>query len=338
LALAAAAPAVSALTEAELTGYRLWLHSLEQTAAARAAAGTREAINLFPFDRPARVPGLRTRTALAGAAAELERARAARNLAPERSAFTALARARTSLELCRFDTAIAWYQTAAELDTAGNLSDEITRETLAAALAARDTATVARIVAGTAAAPALAGRADEVVLAYRCLLARGDTVLVDRLIARVEAEDGFDDGRARYWHALALAWRGRHAASLETLGALVADGGLSHGLSEAERAWVLTAVPDLMLLGDDEEGALVLYRMLAGSSLSGARVWAAYRQAGLDLAAGRYAEAATAYAQACADPEAGAWRERACELEAIAARLAKIREKGEAYGVAFDEP
>lgn len=319
-------------------GYRIWLHSLERTVAGREAAGRPESPILFPFDTPswqgsAGVPAFR-HLAISKAVAELEEIWQDRAAGQGPPALVALANARNYLHLSEYDSALVWYAAAAAKDTAGRFAEDIARETLAAAVAAGDSLAAARAVTNTLGLGGLDGRDGEVVLAYRWLLVNRDARAVDHLIAKVAAGDSALDGRVRYWHAYALAWRGRHGESLAHLERLVGDGGLSHGLDEDERAWVLTAIPDLMHLEGDEDGARWLYRLLAGSSLPRLQLWAVYQIAGLDLAAARYAEAAAAYESLCAGPRLGTWQDQACALKDVARQLERIRAEGESYGTA----
>ncbi|MBE0565567.1 MAG: hypothetical protein IH621_06420 [Krumholzibacteria bacterium] len=319
-------------------GYRIWLHALERTIAGRTASGQEERPVLYPFDSPAwqagsGAPAYR-HLAISKAVRELEEVWQDRGRGEGPPALVALANARNYLHLSEYDSALVWYAAAAAKDTAGRFSEDIARETLAAAAAAGDSLAVVRAVTNTLGLSSLEGRDGEVVLAYRWLLTSRDARAVDHLIARVAVADTTLDGRVRYWHAYALAWRGRHAESLAHLVRLVGDGGLSHGLSENERSWVLTAIPDLMYLDGDEDGARWLYRLLAGSSLPRLQLWGVYQIAGLDLASAHYGAAAAAYESICAGPRLGSWQDQACALKDVARELERIRAEGESYGTA----
>ncbi|HPF71151.1 MAG TPA: hypothetical protein PLQ13_10815, partial [Candidatus Krumholzibacteria bacterium] len=191
-----------------------------------------------------------------------------------------------------------------------------------------------RALTNTLGLSSLADRDGEIVLAYRWLLTARDARSIDHLITKVAAGDSLLDGRVRYWHAYALAWRGRYEEALQHLQILVGDGGLSHGLGEAQRAWVLSAIPDLMYLTGDEPGAAWHYRLLAASNLPALQMWGVYQTAGLDLAAGRYTESAAGYECVCGGPRIGTWQDQACALGVTARRLEKVKQEGERYGTA----
>lgn len=339
LGLGPAPAAVAGLDQAGTDGYRLWLHSLERTVAGRQAAEEPERNLLFPFDTPAwqtdtgSAPAFR-HLAISKAVAELEKVWQDREGAGGPPPLVALANARNYMHLSEYDSALVWFGVAASRDTSGQLREEISRETLAAATAARDSMATVRALTNTLGLSSLEDRDGEIVLAYRWLLTTRDARSVDHLIEKVAVRDSVLDGRVRYWHAYALAWRGRHAAALDQLTRLVGDGGLSHGLSEGERSWVLCAIPDLMYLTDDVPGADWLYRLLAASTLPRLQMWGVYQSAGLDMAEARYAEAAAGYKSVCEGPRYGTWQDQACTLGDIAARLEGIRAEGEKYGTA----
>lgn len=319
-------------------GYLLWLHSLERTTAGREAAGEPERNLLFPFDTPAwqsevGKPAFR-HLAISKAVTELEQVWQDRQAGQGPPALVALANARNYLHLSEYDSALVWYAAAAAKDTADQFADAIARESLAAATAAGDSLATVRALTNTLGLSSLDDRDGEIVLAYRWLLTMRDARSVDHLIAKVAAAAGPLDGRVRYWHAYALAWRGRHTESLAHLQTLVGDGGLSHGLSEGERAWVLTAIPDQMYLSGDDTSARWLYRLLQGSALPALQLWGTYQVAGLDLASARYTEAAAGYESVCTATRLGSWQDQACALREIARELERIRGEGEQYGTA----
>jgi hypothetical protein len=327
------------LDQSGTDGYRLWLHSLERTVAGRQAAEEPERNLLFPFDTPAwqtdagSAPAFR-HLAISKAVAELEKVWQDRDGAGGPPPLVALANARNYMHLSEYDSALVWFAVAARRDTSGQLREEISRETLAAATAARDSLATVRALTNTLGLSSLEDRDGEIVLAYRWLLTTRDARSVDHLIEKVAGRDSVLSGRVRYWHAYALAWRGRHASALDQLTRLVGDGGLSHDLSETERTWVLCAIPDLMYLTDDAQGADWLYRLLAASTLPRLQMWGIYQSAGLDMADARYAEAAVGYKSVCEGPRFGAWQDQACTLGEIAERLEGIRAEGEKYGTA----
>ncbi len=319
-------------------GYRLWLHSLERTVAGREAAGENEHGRLFPFDAPAWQTGTAgpafRHLAIAKAVSELEEVWQDRDGLTGPPPLVALANARNYMHLSEYDSALVWYGVAAARDTAARFRDDIARESLAAAAAADDSLALARNLTNTLGLSSLVGRDGEVALAYRCLLTARDARAIDHLNEKVAAEGSRLEARVHYWQAYALAWRGRHDESLAVLTDLVRGGGLSHGLDEAQRTWVLTAIPDLMYLAGDTDGARWLYRLLAASDLPALQMWGVYQTAGLDLADARYAEALAGYESVCSGPRQGTWQDQACTLKDVAARLQELRKEGESYGTA----
>lgn len=323
------------LDSAERTGYLQWLHSLERTVAAREAGGAVEQRRLFPFDQPywnADDPQPYRHLAISKAVLELEDMWSEREHHP--SPLAALANARNYVHLSEYDSALVWYEITSRADTEGHLRDDVTRESLAAALAAGDSLAAVRGLTNTLGAPAIARRADEVVTAYRWLLTNRDARSLDHLIRKVAAEDSLLTPRLRFWHARALSWRERPDLCLEQLRILVAGGALSHGLDESERTWVVTKLPDLYLVQGDLTAASELYGILAGSSLENIALWGTYQVAGTSLMNADYAAAAAGYRRVCEAERLGAWQDQACANAVLAEKLERLREEGEPYGAA----
>jgi hypothetical protein len=325
------------LNRAERDGYLEWLHSLEQTVAGRQLAQQPEARLLFPLDTPswqrAEPVTPYRHLAIGKAVAELEEFWAEHGSGP--APLVALANARNYMNLSEYDSALVWYEITARADTAGRFTREVAREALAAAVAVGDSLDAVRRVTDTLGAADLAARADEAALAYRWLLVNRDTRAIDLMIGKVAGLDSLTPPRLRYWHARALAWRERRAESLTELRMLVSEAqGMSLGLGEQERAWVLAAMPDLMYLLGDADGARELYRRLAVSTLGRVALWGRYQVAGLDLAAARYREARDGFDAVCSGRRYGIWQDQACALRDLADELERIRTEGEPYGTA----
>jgi len=209
------------------------------------------------------------------------------------------------------------YLEAARLDTALAAGGGLAEAALAAAVAADDSARVVARLLNTIGASDLAGREGEVVLAYRWLLGREDTLHLDLLNRKVEGQGAAASPELRYWRAFALSAGRDWPAALAALAALVGDPAAAPALGRAERLWVATAIPDLLVLTGATSAAAEGYRMLAASEAPGARSWALYQMANLDFLAGRYAGANAGYRAVCALPAAPAWQPRACALAAL---------------------
>ena len=337
LLLALAATGTGALENSERDGYLVWLHSLEQTVAARDASGVEERLLLFPFDRPAWGEGDDTtpyrHLAIGKAVTELEELWSDRehDLPP----LLALANARNYMNLSEYDSALVWYEITARADTDGRFAREVARESLAAAMVAGDSLGTARRITNTLGVTDIDRRTGEAALAYRWLLVNRDARAIDLMIEKVAAADSLLTPPLRFWHARALAWRERHGESLAQLMTLVAGGnGLSYGLDESERGWVLVAIPDLLYLQGESTQARELYRHLASSSLEKLAMWGRYQVAGIDLANARYRAAVTGFTAVCEGTRFGSWQDMACDLRELAREMERIRAEGEPYGTA----
>ncbi len=320
---------------AERIGYLEWLHSLEQTVAGREDAGQEEQLVLFPFDRPRWTQDENQpyrHLAISKAVIELEEVWTDRENGP--SALVALANARNYVHLSEYDSALVWYELTNRMDKRGQFEETVAREALAAALAAGDSLSAARSLTNTLGTQNLEDRADEVVVAYRWLLTNRDARSVDHLNAKIATKDSLLTPRLRFWYARGLAWRGEHDACLVQIYRLVRDGGLSHGLSEDERTWVIAILPDLHLLSGDLNTARKIYRVLAGSSLEELSMWGTNQLAGTSYMQADYAGAVEGYQQVCDGKRFGAWQDRACAQLAMAKNLKRIRAEGEPYGTA----
>ncbi|MCB1183251.1 hypothetical protein KDM41_07445 [bacterium] len=344
-ALGASAAAVAQpepLSGAERDGFLQWLHSLETAVAAREEAELPEAAPLYPFDTPAwdlSDPRPYRHLSISKAVTELEAEVNARGGAGRvggnlSSTLMALANARNYVNLSEYDSALVWYRVAAEIDSTGSFRHEIAREGLACAASANDSLAMAALMTNTLGTDDLTGRQDELVLAYRWLLTARDTDSVEHLVDKIEAHREVVTPRLRFWHAYALGWLGRPSASLAELRVLVRDGGLSHGLSEHQRGWVLSALADDYFLLGDSDTARGLYRALADCAVGRLRMWGKNQLAGLDFIEHRYLSAGAGFEEVCEGTRFGAWQDQACAMVEIAREMERIKGEGEPYGVA----
>jgi hypothetical protein len=325
------------LSEAEILGFEQWLHSLEKSITGRAKVDQPENNPLFPFgiprtevttDTPFRK--LTISRALGDLEADLVRAGTWR----KRGAFGAMAMARNYRNLTEYENALLWYQRAAELDTGGAYASDISSETLATAIALDDSLRIAHNLINTLGASDPKQREDEIVLTFRRLLGERDDRNLALLVQKVMRLDHSMSSRVRYWQAFAQAHLAQHTAAREELSKLVSGGGLSHGLSEQQRAWVLVALPDLLVQENRHTDAEHLYRLLAESDLEPLRSWGFFQLGNLNLLAGHFLKAHTTFTRLCESQTTSTWRQEACDLASLAEQLSQIKLEAEPYGAA----
>ena len=326
------------LTDAERDGYLVWLHSLETTMAARDANDQPEVRVLFPSGVVA-TTGQDSLAAsdLRQVALALDELEAKPRLLQEpsrRTTLHALNRARNYAHLAQYDSALIWYEAAAARDSLGEYTAAVGLETLVAAVADGDSVRVVHQLLSTFGSCDLAGRRAELELTYRFLVARADTTNLELVVRGMAARPELLHGRLAYWQAFSLSWLGRWDASLEQLRGLLVGGGLSQGLAEDQRTWVLVAVPDLLLLTGHTDMAAPLYRALAASSIETAAGWATCQTAALDFLAGQFLTAGTAFERICKGSGDSTWRAYACSMAELSDEMERLRFEGEPHGVA----
>ncbi len=325
------------LTVAEADGYLQWLHSLEKAVSARLDTDLDEANLLFPFDTPAwdlDDPRPYRHLSISKAITELEahwNNRANGNL---NSTLMALANARNYVNLSEYDSALVWYNVAAQLDSTGSFRTEIAREGLACATSANDSLATIQLLLNTLGASDLSGRKAELILAYRWLLTERDAESLTHLVQKVNSHPEAFAPRLRFWHAYALSWLGRGEESLVQLRHLIRTGGLSHGLTERQRAWVLKGMADTYFLLGENDVSRDLYRTLSSSRVQELKMWGKYQIAGLDFIESNYLRAGNGFQEVCEGKRYGSWQEQACAMMDIAMELERIKAEGEPYGVA----
>jgi hypothetical protein len=337
-ASAVAAPATAAnLTDAEINGYLIWLHALEETIAARLATGRPEPRGLFPYHHES-LAGTWQETLLdvAHALEELEARPRLLQEPPGRPPLPALNRARNLAHLAAHDSALVWYLAAARRDSTGEALGDIGEEIMAAAVAAGEAAVVRqrlqRILG--AGGPHDETQVREVELACRFQIARGDTAGLTDLVAQLARQPAWRQSSLGYWEAFSLSWLGRWSESLAVLRGLLTGDGRAFGLDESERAWVLMAVPDQLLLLGDHQIAHGLYRALGASTVPEASAWAACQAAALDLLAGDFLRAGAAFERLCRRSDNSHWRRYACDMARLSDELERLRSEGRPHGIA----
>ncbi len=327
----------SGLTATESDGYLQWLHSLETAVTARMATELPEASLLFPFDTPAwdlDDPRPYRHLSISKAVTELEAQWNNRGNGNLNSTLIALANARNYVNLSEYDSALVWYSLAAELDSNGSFRREIANEGLACAASANDSLAMAQLMTNTLGASELVGRENELILAYRWLLTERDADSLAHLVQKIESHPDVLASRLQFWHAYALSWLGRQDEALVQMRQLIRTGGLSHDLTEKQRAWVLVAIADTYFLMGEMPTAQDLYRTLSGSRVLELKLWGKYQLAGLAFIDNNYLRAGNGFEEVCAGTRFGTWQDQACAMADIARELERIKAEGEPYGVA----
>ncbi len=323
------------LSNSESDGYLQWMHSLEKAMQSRAESGLDEGNLLYPFDLPG-WQGEETRPyrhlSISKAVNELEKEWMLRGESKTNSPLVALANARNYVNLSEFDSALVWFDTAAELDNSQNFTREISRERLAAAAANRDSLAMLTCITNTVGSSTITGHESEYILGLRWLLIHQDSESVDLVLSKIKSEDNILTDRLRFWVAFSLAWRDNRAESLEHLRILIGSGGLSRDLTEKQRSWVLFAIPDFFFLDGENASATSLYNLLKNSALPELSTWGRYQIANMDFLAGRYLRASEGFKRVCDAKRLGTWQDQACEMTLIASEIERIKSEGEPYG------
>jgi tetratricopeptide (TPR) repeat protein len=321
------------LTSAELDGYRIWLHALESTMAARETADADRPGRVYPRHIDgSQLPAVESLVDVAHALEDLESKPRLLQEPANPSALHALNRARNYSHLAEYDSAMAWYENAAVRDTEGDFRAELDFEIMVTAVALRSARKVQDLSRALLAQSDLEDRQQELELAFRFMLATSDTTHLSELVDNLAMRQQTLSGRTRFWQAFSLNWLGRWDESFAILRQLLLHDGYSHGLEEAQRAWVLTAIADQIYLLGDRQAARPLYRALASSAIGEASVWAACQLAAFDLLDGRFLKAGTALEGLCRMKENVIWKQHACRLAALSDELERLRDKGRSHG------
>ena len=339
LGVAAAVPVAmtAELTDTQQQAYLIWLHSLEAELATREVAETPETRPLYPeaglLQQNASAQSL---LEVAAALNDLEGRPRLLQEPPGRSPLHALNRARSHANIAEHDSALVWYVEAVRRDSTGDRTGDVGPEIMAAAIAAGDAEHVRRRLGVALEADGPHGSAEqlEVELACRFLLARADTVALQALVFSLGKQPHLGEGRLAFWQAYVRSWLGHWPQSFAILTGLLGGDGRTHGLDTGQRAWVLTAMADQLLLLGDRTTAHGLYRALAASTIPEAAVWAACQVAALDFLEGRYLAAGNAFEQLCSRADNTTWRRYACDMARLSDEMERLRSEGAPYGTA----
>ncbi len=323
------------LNNSESDGYLQWMHSLEKVMQSRQESGLEEGNLLYPFDTPG-WKGEESRPyrhlSISKAVSELESQWLLRGESQTSSPLIALANARNYVNLSEFDSALVWFDKAAELDESKNFFREISRERLAAAVANRDSLAMLTCITNTVGNSQITGHEAEYILALRWLLIHKDSESVDLVLKKIEADGNVLSDRLRFWVAFSQAWRKNRAESLSHLRILIGSGGLSRDLTEKQRSWVLFTIPDLLFLDGNHDSALPLYKLLENSVVPELSTWGRYQIANLDFLSGRYLRASEGFKRVCEAKRIGSWQDQSCEMAKVAKEIERIKSEGEPYG------
>jgi hypothetical protein len=342
VAFAPATTLAGEMSDPERRGYEQWLHSLEQTVLAQQEAETLEMPPLYPSGtlyRQATEPSPHRYLAIGRALAKMEEAQRLPEAGRRVTTFHALGMARSYARLCEYDSALTWYERAAHHDTLEAYADVIARESLASAIGQADSLRIVQGLLNTVGTSELADHEEELVLAYRFLLSQDDESNLRLLAQKVARLDDNMNATLSYWHAFALTSLREWREALPNLLRLVAQGGLSCGLTVSQRTWVAKKIPDLLFLLDSADMAAPLYARLAASPWPPVRLWGEYQLANLAFLDRRYGQAWVAFKNQCEGQEDIAWREDACLMKELAAKLSGLPQEGGVDGAtALDNP
>jgi len=323
------------MTQVEQDGYLQWLHSLEQEVALRTEKGIDESFKLFPFATDKVTLGDTApyrHLTIAKALAVLEDQFQDPRQAADLSSLVALANARNYVNLTEYDSALIWFDVAALKDTIGDFRTELGLETMATAIAAGDSLRMAGEVGRLVAGGFRSVPEDEIILALRWCLVDGDKTQLASLADSLVATGRETAPAVRFWAARAFNRLDRPNPMYAQLTLLVQNGGLSLGLTENQRGWVLTTLADASYRLGLAPQARRLYSTLTESPLENLNLWATYQLAGMDLAQGDFLAAATGYGTVCRAKLKTSWHAQACAMAKVASEIESIRREGEPYG------
>ncbi|MCP4293672.1 MAG: hypothetical protein GY780_17735 [bacterium] len=323
------------LTNSESDGYLQWMHSLEKVMESRKEAGIEEGNLLYPFDRPG-WQGEETRPfrhlSISKAVLELEQEWLLRGSEKVNSPLIALANARNYVNLSEYDSALVWYEKAAELDKENNFMREISKERMASAAANRDSMGMLAAITNTIGTTKITGKENEYILALRWLLVQRDSETLDLVLQKIKQDQNNLTDRLRFWVAYSHSWRKRGDESMSHLRILLGSGGLSRDLTESQRSWVLFAIPDYFFLSGDHASSRSLYEVLTRSAIPELSTWGRYQIANLDFLNGLYLRASEGFKRVCEGDRIGSWQDQACEMAIVATEIERIKSEGEPYG------
>jgi hypothetical protein len=172
------------------------------------------------------------------------------------------------------------------------------------------------------------------VLELRRLARSGNKAHLEAAIDRAVRQNTDPAPQIQFWLACGLHRVGRPEAGLPRLADLLQDPRTPAGLDGGQFVWVMTSLADGQFLFGDRGLARDLYESMAASSVSHLHLWGNYQLAGSDFLDRDFAAADRRYELVCDQENTESWREHACEMAAIASRLAQPGTEGTDHGMA----
>lgn len=245
----------------------------------------------------------------------------------------AVALARNYRHLTEYDKALGLYRgTLAVMPDTGLAAEAFTTAVLHG-----DSLQVTRELLNIIGSSGLDVRAKEVELGYRTLLSRGADHDLDLLMQKVDGQDSPMPLRIRFWHAFAQHHLEHYAAALYHLRLLICSAPVLDELPAAAGAWVAGAIPDLLQRVGRVDAAAELYTLLAADGPDECRPWGRFQLGNIHFQRGDYVGAADCFEQIVAEADSNCgelWLQRVRALAATTAKLDRIRNEGESYGIA----
>lgn len=185
------------------------------------------------------------------------------------------------------------------------------------------------------AAPRPAGLNDKdmkTTLALRRMVLNGNHQELETLAEQVERRQDDLPLQMRFWLAFAQSDLHQNQACLANLRKIMrAENGWDN-LETGQQIWILTATADLLFLSGHRTEAAGCYDRLAASRVAQLNLWGQYQLAGMDFLERNFATAARRYRTVCDAERPGTWREHACGMADLAARLEPLGREGNAHG------
>lgn len=185
------------------------------------------------------------------------------------------------------------------------------------------------------AAPRPAGLNDQemtTTLALRRLVLDGNQQELSTLTEQVERRQDELPVQMRFWLAFAQSELNLNQACLANLREIMRAEIGWHDLETGQQIWILTATADLHFLLGYRTEAAACYDRLAVSPVTQLNLWGQYQLAGMDFLERNFAAAALRYRRVCDAEKSGTWREHACGMADLAARLEQLGRGGNEHG------
>ncbi|MEN8005382.1 MAG: hypothetical protein ABFS42_00065 [Candidatus Krumholzibacteriota bacterium] len=172
----------------------------------------------------------------------------------------------------------------------------------------------------------------ETVLSLRRLVRDQDTGPLETLVGNLTGRPLEMPVQMRYWLAYAQSVLNRQEACWDNLRLLLLMQDSADHLEPGQRAWVLTAFADYSFLLGRRLLASRMYGQLAVSTVEQLELWGQYQLAGMDFLERNFNGANRRYKVVCESDKSGTWREHACAMAEMAARLDSLDLEGGSHG------